>query len=212
MLNLYGPMNQLGYGIFFNGLVSHLIHMTDCTVVPIGPIQMPQMQEELREAIERQDSFQFDAPSVCLFHEYMLNTFTGKPMIGFPIFETTKIRPRGLHMMQQMDFNWVPSTWAQKICIDHGIHNTHVVPGGVNPIIFNPDVKPCKPFVNPNVFTIVNIGKFEERKGHKVIVELLQERFANQDIRLLASWTNNFIPNFMENLQQGFTQRGWIHY
>lgn len=208
MLNLYGPINNLGYGVFFSNMAKELVEMTECSLTPIGRIGVPVPSQKMQESMNLR-RFWRNNPSICFYHEHLLNNFTGKPMIGFPTFEGDKLNPVAENLMDQLDYIIVPSSWAKGVVHNQVAPPCDVVPEGVDPLIFNPDVKPSRKYYDPDTFTIVNVGKFEKRKGSIDILDLLRGPLSTKQVRVLAMWTNPFIPQFGEYLGKILTDKGF---
>ncbi len=211
MINLFGPINDLGYGVHFYNTATWLARKTDCTISPIGKItKSGPVDPFIQTAVSRAASINLKDPSICIFHEFALQYFTGSPMIGFSVFETDKIIPAGVNLLNQMEEAWVTSEWGKKVLEDNGITRPIIVMHeGVDPKIFNPGVLPSRAHEDTSRFTIVNVGKYEMRKGHPDLLAVLEDKFPTEEIRLLAMWNNPFIPEFGKWLDQVLRQRGW---
>jgi len=208
MLNLYGPINILGYGIFFSSMAKELVEMTECSITPISRATQSLLTEKMRAAMDL-SRFHRKAPSICFYHEFLLNNFTGSPMIGFPTFEGDRLGPAAQNLLDQLDFILVPSKWAKDVVESQVAPPCCVVPEGVDPKIFHPEVQPSRKYHDPSKFTIVNIGKFEKRKGSLDILELMKGPLSKKSVRVLAMWTNPFIPQFGEYLGKILTDGGF---
>ena len=208
MLNLYGPINNLGYGIFFSNMAKELTEMTTCNITPIGRTNPSLLTEKMKEAMDL-TRFHRNSPSICFYHENMINNFTGQPMIGFPTFEGDRLSPVAANLLDQLDYVLVPSQWAKQVVLSQIGPNCDVVPEGVDGQIFNIDVTPHRKYNDPSVFTIINVGKFEKRKGSLDILELLKGPLSNHHVRVLGMWSNPFIPQFGEYLGKILTDGGF---
>ena len=74
-----------------------------------------------------------------------------------------------------------------------------VIPEGVDTTVFNSKGDFVN-YGNPNAINIVNVGKFEKRKGHLVFLEALNHINKKIDINVIAKWNNHFMPNFPKTM------------
>jgi glycosyltransferase involved in cell wall biosynthesis len=74
----------------------------------------------------------------------------------------------------------MPSNWAKNILEANGINKPIVVcPMGVDTSVFNAEVPTDKSERNTYVF--INVGKFEIRKGHDILVDIFNSAFNEDD-------------------------------
>lgn len=212
-LNLYGPINNLGYGIFTRGIIKGLTNsgVFNFSISPIGGTQAPEDPEEghvIKSIIESME-WERKAPSLAIWHEFDLNKFSGNKLIAYPIFETTKLMDKAKSQLKQMDSIFVTSNWAKSI-ITQNIGNevpVFVIPGASDVVELD-DNSTCEK--NKNAFTFVNVGKFEKRKGHIELLRAYKEAFSNQnDSRLILHCFNPHIKNFEQSIMQMLTHIGY---
>jgi hypothetical protein len=105
--------------------------------------------------------------------------FVGHGMhIGFPIFELDTFTSKEKHHLQSCDELFVCSEWAAKVCynnFDTPNPPIAVIPLGVDASIFTPKKSTRKPTI------FLNVGKWEKRKGHDILVDLFNEAFTPDD-------------------------------
>lgn len=211
LFNIYGPLNDLGYGQFTTGLISgffqsglRLFHLN-----PIGPIQLE--NENLRNTlIQHGNSIPWSRNnvSVAIWHEFDLSKFSGKKLIAFPIFETNNFFPLAKHHLKQMDAICVASKWAKDV-VENSIGTNipvFVVPGGAD-ILVTDRIAAVK---RNSCFTFLFVGKYEQRKSPIEIIQAYLAAFQNSkaETRLICHCYNPFDQQFRKNISVVLTQLG----
>lgn len=194
-LNFTSPLNHLGYGLAGTNIAVQLKKLgVNLALWEIGPRELsPSHWETLRPAFDEQQFFDPSAPSVRLYHQFNLAQHIGKYLhCGFPIFELDRFRPVELHHLKVQDRLLVTSGWAKSVLEASGFERdwVYIVPLGVDPEVFVPDERYV--VVNhsgPTVF--MNIGKWEYRKGHDVLIDAFNQAFEpNDNVRLVMHCHN----------------------
>lgn len=174
-INIIGVANTLSYGVVTKNIIKALINAGHS--VHFHPLYKPEYSESekfIETALET--PFHKDAPQVLIWHQYALNQFLdgGGKKIGFSIFELDTLTPHEVFSMNSCDELIVCSKWAKQICLNNLIKKPiHVVPLGVDRDVFHS----C-PFPKLDKFTISFYNKWEIRKGHDNIPEILSH-FSN---------------------------------
>ena len=202
-INLCAPINRLSYGIVGYNILKELRNRDiRVNLFPIGHIDCEaSWVDDIKWAVTNQDDFHPTAPSLRIFHQFSLAEHVGKGKhVGFPIFELDTFTAREVHHMAYCDELCVPSEWAKDIVsIELNPHvppeftekHTHVVPLGVDHSVFFPAVSPPK-----DKFIFLNIGKWEKRKGHDVLLQAFNEEFKPEDnVELWMLAANMFVDN-----------------
>lgn len=208
-LNLSGPINQLGYGIATTNIFLELLKQGhDITLWPISSnIDADKaIHNQLRECIQKQDTFNPDADSIKIWHEWDLASFIGRGQhIGFPFFELNNFTPRAKHHIASCDKTFVASKWAAKIVENNTMQeNIYVVPLGVDREVFNENIlnQPLPQhdllqglnLTSRNNCVFLNIGKWEIRKGHDILLEAFINAFDKKDnVELWMMCDNPFL-------------------
>lgn len=191
-INLSAPINKLGYG--YTGLnilkgLSDLGH--NVALFPIGNIDIDQENIPLiQQAINNQSVYDNKAPSIRLWHQFDLAQHIGNGnRIGWPIFELNQFTEREIHHINSQDKLIVCSNWAKNLLESHPSIDKRllidVVPLGYDPSIFFPS--PIQK--GPTIF--LNIGKWEIRKGHDILVDMFNSAFDIKDNVELWMLCNN---------------------
>jgi glycosyltransferase involved in cell wall biosynthesis len=207
-LNLIAPINSLGYG--YTGL-----HVCDELIkkgveVALFPIGNPQChfrhQANIEQALKNADKFDSEADCVRIWHQHDMSMFVGRGRhIGFPIFELNMFTDKEKHHLRSCDELFVCSHWAKGVIEGSLIHNmpewaggtsdsrTNIVPLGVDTNIFTPKLSGRKNTI------FLNVGKWEVRKGHDILIEAFKEAFPdNRDVELWMMCDNPFLNETQE--------------
>ena len=212
-LNLYGPLNELGYGIFTRGIIKglHEAGVFDFSINEIGKVEIMDI-EELQTISSQKQSTPWDrnCPSLAIWHEFDLNKFSGKNLFAMPIFETTKFNPQAVNYLKQLDGVIVLSDWAKQVVIENIGKNTpvYVVPGASDCFDHGEYSKIQR---NPESFVFYTVGKFEMRKSHIEILEAFKVGFTDhkREATLVMQVSNPFMPNMIANLTNILQQLGY---
>tara|TARA_Y100000592_G_scaffold99967_1_gene177998 strand:- start:5383 stop:6483 length:1101 start_codon:yes stop_codon:yes gene_type:complete len=201
-LNLTAPINDLGYGVAGLNILKHLVK--EGVIVSYWPIGEPTVHEEndaniIRHCIQTAEMFDAECPSLRIWHQHDMAQHIGSgKRIGFPIFELDKFTDIEKHHLASLDGILVCSNWAKSI-IEKEVPSMKakigVVPLGVDSSIFKPTDTPA----NKNT-VFLNIGKWEIRKGHDVLIEAFNEAFnEDDDVEL---WMMNHNPFLTEEQER----------
>jgi hypothetical protein len=100
-LNIFGPANDLGYGVHARSFALALQEAGwETSFSPVGGGR--QFPPELHPLVARSGTMSHDSPSICIWHEWEMQFFTGNPRIAFPVFETTLLTEQGVHHLSQV--------------------------------------------------------------------------------------------------------------
>ena len=184
-LNLNCPIGLTGYGITSLNIYKELRKKIDITLFPMGGSVSVDTEEEKASLIEDSNkisNYDPKSPYLKIWHQYDLATRIGNgKYAALTFFEVDRLKPLEIHMINCTDTIFVASEWAKKILIDNNIKTNIVVcPLGVDHEIFNDSAKsPIKKENDSYVF--INIGKWELRKGHDVLIEAFNDAFTEED-------------------------------
>jgi len=119
--------------------------------------------------------------------------FKGKK-IAYPVFEWTNTEnfPK---LFEQHDQLWVPSQWQKDNIIKSGYdaNKVKVIPEGVDPTVFNPQIKPNREVTKVNKFKFLCVARLDVRKSLDTLLEAFIEEFTYQPnvMLMLAPITPN---------------------
>jgi glycosyltransferase involved in cell wall biosynthesis len=199
-LNLTAPINDTSYGLVSCNLLKELIKLgIEVSLFPIHQINIdsssefvPYVQQALRTPYDK------NADSLRIWHQFDLAGHVGHGRhIGFPIFELDKFNAVELHHLRSQDHLIVTCQWAKDIIAQNDITvPTSVVNLGVNTEIFYPSSNPPS-----DKFIILNAGKWEVRKGHDILPDIIRRAFHPTDDYELWMLSHNFFCSAEEVAQ-----------
>jgi glycosyltransferase involved in cell wall biosynthesis len=202
-LNLNVPINSLGYGVVGYNLWKELNQKCDVTLWPIPDpqrIQPPcqideQTIQQIRLDVGKQDNYDYNAPSLKVWHENHLAEHVGRgKYYALPFFEVNKFNDRRISHLLSADEVIVTSQWAKDIILKETAfekEQVHVVPCGVDRNIFNE----TNYVVNREKCIFFNCGKWETRKGHDILYKAFKDAFpnGNEPVELWMMTENPFL-------------------
>jgi glycosyltransferase involved in cell wall biosynthesis len=193
-LNWYSCYNSLGYGIASKNFLRELSKNHNVAYFPIGQISLEQEHEKplVQKLLDNRNFYDGNAPCIRMWHQNQLAETIGRgPKIAFPFFELNKFSTLEKHHLLQQDKILVASKWAKTIIEQNGIDvPVFVVPLGVDTTIFKDGMTRKK----TDITRFLNVGKWELRKGHDVIVEAFNRAFTKDDnVELTMACHNPFL-------------------
>jgi len=197
-LNLFGPINTLGYGYTSLNFLKSLLQLNvNVSHFVIGQAQLTNSEDNtvLQQGLKNAGSFDLNAPCVKIWHQFDLATRVGTGYyFGFPIFEVDSFKPNEINHLKSCDELIVCSEWAKDVvfCNLTPDKTCSVVPLGVDNSIFTPQQHPQA--ANNTKCIFFNCGKWEIRKGHDILKDLFLDAFPNEeDVELWMMPTNVFL-------------------
>lgn len=194
-INYQAPCNPMGYGV--TGLQLALaLNRLDHNVAWwfIGPTEFdPEYKTVIDRMVRNCEFFDVSAPSLKVWHQFEMASRIGRGVnCGLPIFELDEFTQREIHHLDSLDKIFVCSRWAMNVVnnmLPHRSRDTYITPLGVDRLIFNETIGcPQKGWV-----TFLNIGKWEVRKGHDILIDAFNKAFEQRDrVRL---WMMNDNPH-----------------
>jgi len=197
-INFSCPINSTGYGISSWNILKQLYSIEpNIAYFPIGqPSASNQSDHDLIiQLYKNSQNFDSNAPFVKIWHQFDLANHIGKgKYFALSFFELDKFNTIEMSHLKVPDTILLTSEWAKNIILQNGVDSqVDIVPLGVDRTIFDEN-KYEK--LNKDKYVFMNIGKWEIRKGHDILLELFQKAFPlEQDVELclLASEsTNNY--------------------
>ena len=225
MINVYAPINLLGYGIHANNMVKALIdNNEEINLTTIGEIQNdPYFESYWKRAKDNIQNFDAKAPSLFIFHDQFSNQATGSPLLTFSVFETTKLPDLNIKMLMNGPTDIVLATTKRhkELLIENGItKRIEVVNEGVDDCIFN--TIPANKFIDTGKFTFITVGKREMIKNTDMAILSFIETMKDKEVALIAHTFNPFLNKEQghpfQNLacwtgvdpqQYGYSYNGW---
>lgn len=195
MINIYAPINLLGYGIHANNMVKALMdNGEEINLTPLGEVQNdPYFEPYWQKARDNALNFDAKAPSLFIFHDQFSHQACGNPLLSFSVFETTKLSELSKRMLMNGPTDVILTTTAahKAILEENGISKQiEVVNEGVDDCIFN-TVPPNK-FINTGKFTFITVGKNEMRKNTDAAIMSFIKTMGDKEAALIAHTFNPF--------------------
>ncbi len=151
----------------------------------------------LAAALQAQENFAVDAPSVRLSQQFDLALHAGRgPGVAFTIIKTNICTPSEMHHLRMLDAVLVCSQWAREVCINNGLapSTVHVVPLGVDPTINNQAVV-ARPRWQADETVFMQVGKVEARTGQIDLLRAIEAAFSPTDrVRMVLVCHDPFQP------------------
>lgn len=202
MLNFLTPYCSTSYGICGVNLLTALNKLEkEVSLFPIsGRIEKPADHhiEALEKALEKAKTFDYDAPSLRLYHQFALQESIGKGLkTGYTFFELDTLQPHEVHQLNYLDIVFSPSEWAKKVMIKNGVTTKiEILNPGIDKLIFD-QAKPADITTDQKNTTIfLSCGKWEYRKAHDVILDAFNSAFEpNDNVLLITLCFNPIITN-----------------
>ena len=198
-INISAVINNTGYGIVSSNIVKQLLKLNNnISLFPITGITVDNEEDYLifKNILEKSKIFDINAPYIKIWHQFDLSSHIAKgKYFAFPFFELDTFNKIEKLHLSIPDTIIVSSNWAAKILEKNNITTqVMVVPLGVDTRIFNPTNNKPVYFRDNHKYIFLNIGKWEIRKGHDILLELFSNAFPyEQDVELwiLASENTN---------------------
>jgi glycosyltransferase involved in cell wall biosynthesis len=163
-----------------------------------GGVQAPEFfRNHIEHSLQNSNVFDTIAPSLRLWHQFDLAHHVGSGLrAGFTIFELDTLTPRERHYIDINDVVIVPSRWAKQVLLSNNLDRAadfYVAPLGVDRNIFHEHVMPVD-YDAKDATIFINVGKWEVRKGHDILVEAFNSAFnKNDNVQLWMMCINPFI-------------------
>lgn len=205
MINLFCPINSsTGYGITSTNIWKILRNKTDLALFPIGKVTTD--DQAVVDALQQDITKIFNsdiknANCLKIWHMHDLLTSIGRGTFAvFPFFELDTIQDNEKIGLNISDIVLTTTEWSKNILIQNKIESDkiRIVPLGVDRSIFNENNNSQKSGDDPYIF--VNIGKWEIRKSHDILVYIFNQAFnKNDNVEL---WMINHNPFLNEEQTQ----------
>ena len=182
-----------GYNVHARGFFSALAKLAPTVVSPLFVLEGP--YEEDRRALRLLYPDQ-RITSVALMYGNLagevLRAAPGAKVI-YTVWESTRLPDDWLSPLKSADQVWTASRWGAAVMARNGVapSRLHVVPEGVDPVIFNPDVPPTDVIAARDGYKFLNIGRFEDRKGTRILIQAFDAEFSSHDDAILILACHN---------------------
>jgi glycosyltransferase involved in cell wall biosynthesis len=194
-LNISCPINKTGYGIASYNILKELSLQSQISYFPISQptVDSKEDYELVTRLLNNRHFADVNAPYIKIWHQFDLGEHYGRgKYYAYPFFELDTFNNYEKHSMSVPDAFFVSSNWAKDILVNNNINQPiYVVPLGVDRNVFNDNIPKTR---NDDKYVFLNIGKWEVRKGHDILLSLLDTAFPNNEnveLWILASETTN---------------------
>ena len=181
-IRLLGQRNALGGGVHFAEFANELksLRLLGSVVEEVDAAQLPALEDAVRRSTPEDINIWFwRHPAV---------SFIKGVRVLWAIFESDRLPADYVaYLRDNAHVGWVPSEWGKGVLVEAGIDPAiiDVVPEGVNPRNYHPFLRPKRePGAKP--FRFLSVGKFEERKAYRALLEAFKQAFDNDpDVQLI---------------------------
>jgi glycosyltransferase involved in cell wall biosynthesis len=205
-LNLICPINGQGYGISAYNIWKHLRLNTDICLFPISQVEVESHWDKEGLVADIQDQLKYNSESPCLkiWHasDLVLKPHSRGRYCTYTFFEVDSITKSERIGYDISDSIITPTNWSKNILINNGINGdkVYVANPGVDTNIFDHKVEVSVEDKSEK-YIFLNIGKWEVRKGHDVLVHMFNKAFEDNDDVELWMVNNNPFLSQKENKQ-----------
>lgn len=226
MINIYAPINILGYGIHSSNMIKALTELNqDMNLTVLGQTQVdPYFEAYWQTAQKNLKNFDAKSPSLFIFHDEFSHQSCGNPLFVFSIFETTKLKEQSLAILKNGPADIILTTTKKhkELLDEQNIgKEVRVLNEGIDDTIYN--TIPVDPHLDTQKFTFITVGKKEERKNTNKIIKAFLEIAKDKEAALIAHTFNLFLHNQQSHpfknmlnwtdinpMDYGFEYKGWI--
>lgn len=132
-----------------------------------------------------------------------------RPMIAFPVWESTRYPDRFFNRLLDFDMLWVPTQWHKKCAIEQGYpeDRVFVVHEGVDNDYFKP-----REFKRNGRFQFLHFGRWDYRKSTEELIKAFIEEFDGEDVELVLSVDSSFlIDGEVLGTEERLTKKNLLH-
>lgn len=202
MINVYAPINNLGYGIHAANIIKGLKDSNkEYNITPIGQLHPDKYFETyLKEGLDNRIKFDVQEPSIFIFHDEFSNQACGVPLLTFSIFETDKLPELNKVMLNNGPTDVVLTTTKKHKALlkDNDIKKPiEVVNEGIDTALYN--TIPYDPLIDTGKFTYITVGKREARKNTDQLIETWIRTMRDKEVALIVHTFNPFLHRDPKN-------------
>jgi len=194
-INFSSPINNTGYGIASFNILKELNKIANIAYFPIGQpnVDTQENYDFVIKLLNNRLMLDINAVNFKIWHQFDILEHIGKGQyIAYPFFELDKFNDYEIINLRVPDKICVSSKWGQQVLLENNISTpSYVVPLGVDRNIFHENINKTR---LDDKYVFLNIGKWEVRKGHDILLECFNKAFPTEsdvELWILASETTN---------------------
>lgn len=177
---------RYGYNVHTRGLFEALSRRLPVVTTPIYVRSGPVAEDQAAVAELFGDR---RVATVALMYGSLMGVLDGAAghRVAYTVWESTKLPDDWLAPLAAADRIWTATAWGKRVFAANGFDpdRIDVVPEGVDPARFNPDVTPTGAFPAAP-FKFLAVGRWERRKGMAELVQAFDREFGDRDDALLV--------------------------
>lgn len=181
-INLTCPINHTGYGITSWNIYKQLI--IDGHEVALWPHSLPANPDQTRNTllnigIQNAKKFSYKSPCLNIWHPHdLIKTYGRGLSSALTFFELDTFNHVEKHSLNYPDILFVASNWAKEIVSEVRRTGKIVVsPLGVDTTEYIGETYED----NDGPYIFLNVGKWEVRKGHDILIDVFDKTFKKDD-------------------------------
>ena len=183
-IRFFGRVNSQGGGVFFKSFVESAARIwqagsPDRRIVVVDPSDHELMKVAVAES-------RADDLNVWFWPHPSAHLVIGRRVV-WSVFESDRLPAGYVESLRTFDVVWTPSHWGKAVLSACGLSPevVDVVPEGVDPSAFPLTAENGFPVDRP--FRFLAIGKYEERKGYRFLLDSFAQCFGGRsDVELLV--------------------------
>lgn len=189
---------RYGYNVHTRNLFDALSRRLPVAASPMRILEGPQ-EEDKREIAETFAPHR-DIATIALLYGSLTGVLEGASgtRIAYTVWESTKLPDLWFDPLSKADRIWTASAWGKRVFAANGFDpdRIDVVPEGVDPLVFNPEIPPSAALPRGDVFRFLAVGRWEPRKGLAELVSAFDREFGEQDrVELVLAGLHANQPN-----------------
>lgn len=178
--NVFGNIGYAVHGRNFFAALNR--HVDVCLIPKYGLPEIP-ADSPLNTMLDRLLTIDLNAVAITLDYPDQMFRFGGRKRVGSTVFETDVLSAPAIHQLKQLDQVWVPSQWGLQVLVNNGLPQEliRVVPEGVDPSVYKGGIEPFPELIASGGFRFLAVGKWEERKGVRELLQAFDLAFSKED-------------------------------
>jgi len=173
---------RYGYNVHTRGLFEALSRHLPVVSSPIVGLEGPQDADKPLVAQHFGDR---PIASIALIYGSLMNVLKGASgtRIAYTVWESTHLPDDWMPSLAIADRIWTATPWGKRVFVANGLpaERIDVVPEGVDPALFNPEMPPTDGLAPTSATRFLAIGRWEKRKGISELIKAFDDEFGPDD-------------------------------